>query len=108
MFINSIDFNVEVIIMNSRKEIKNNIINMSSETLIDYIFELNKKANSKRFGLIWEEQPEDIDNLMKKNIPYLIFDEKRSIINKSLNNNLLVEADNYQFLKISLQLNNHH
>ena len=49
MFINSIDFNVEVIIMNSRKEIKNNIINMSSETLIDYIFELNKKANSKRF-----------------------------------------------------------
>lgn len=92
--------------MNSRKEIKNNIINMSSETLIDYIFELNKKANSKRFGLIWEEQPEDIDNLMKKNIPYLIFDEKRSIINKSLNNNLLVEADNYQFLKILKQTHN--
>lgn len=92
--------------MNSKKEIENNIENMTKENLIDYIFELNKKANSKRFGLIWEEQPEDIANLMEKNIPYLIFDESKSIINKSLNNNLLVEADNYQFLKILKQTHN--
>ncbi len=93
----------EEVFMNSKKEIENNIANMSKENLIDLIFDLNKKANSKRFGLIWEDQPEDIANLMEKNIPYLIFDKSRSIINKSINNNILVESDNYQFLKILKQ-----
>lgn len=87
----------------SKKEIEKTISNLSKSELVEFIFDLNKKANSKKFGLIWEEQPEDIASLMEKNIPYLVFDETRSIINKSINNNLLVEADNYEFLKILKQ-----
>ena len=66
----------------SKKEIETKILSLSKSELIDYIFELNKKANSKKFGLIWEEQPEDVAYLMEKNIPYLVYDETRSIINK--------------------------
>ena len=87
----------------SKTEIKENISLLTNDNLVDYIYSLYQKANSKKFGLLWEDQPEDIALLMEKNIPFLIFDEKRSIINKSLNNNLLVEADNYEFLKILKQ-----
>lgn len=89
--------------MNTKKEIEKSISSISKVDLVNYIFELKKKVDSKKFGLLWEEQPEDIAILMENNIPYLIFDESRSIINKSINNNLLVEADNYQFLKILKQ-----
>ena len=89
--------------MNNKKEIEKTISSISKEDLVNYVFELKKKADSKKFGLLWEEQPEDIAILMEHNIPYLVFDESRSIINKSINNNLLVEADNYQFLKILKQ-----
>ena len=89
--------------MNTKKEIEKTISSISKVDLVNYIFELKKKVDSKKFGLLWEEQPEDIAILMENNIPYLIFDESRSIINKSINNNLLVEADNYQFLKILKQ-----
>lgn len=87
----------------NKKEIENNLNNMSKKEVVNLISELYEKTKKTTVGLVWEDQPEDIAELMEKSIPYLEFDEKRSIIGKSINNNLLVEADNYELLKILKQ-----
>ena len=76
---------------------------MTKKEVVDLISELYEKAKPKRVGLVWEEQPEDIAKLMENNIPYLELEKDKSIIGKSINNNLLIEADNYELLKILKQ-----
>lgn len=87
----------------TKHEIEKNIDNMTKKEVVDLISELYEKAKPKRVGLVWEEQPEDIAKLMENNIPYLELEKDKSIIGKSINNNLLIEADNYELLKILKQ-----
>ena len=37
--------------MNNKKEIEKTISSISKEDLVNYVFELKKKADSKKFGL---------------------------------------------------------
>ena len=59
------------------------------------------RANSSRIklGLVWEDNPEEIVEISKRNLPYLLKDEKKSFTSKNqVKHNLLLEGDNYQSL----------
>jgi adenine-specific DNA-methyltransferase len=69
---------------------------LSKDELIEML-----RANSSRlkFGLVWENNPEEIVEFSRKNLPYLVKDEKKSFTFKNhREHNLLIEGDNYQSL----------
>lgn len=77
--------------------------NFSAENLLNEISELKKEITQlksrKRYGLIWEEKPEQVAELCKEQLP--VFKEE---INKEILNdynepvNILIEGDNYHAL----------
>ena len=73
-----------------------NFDELSKEELIKEIERLHRE---KRYGLIWEDKPENVDELMKTNYPVLSSMKERDIItdNSSINN-LLIEGDNLHSL----------
>lgn len=69
---------------------------LSKNELIEIV-----RTNSSRlkFGLVWEDNPEEIVEFSKKNLPYLLKDEEKSFAFKNQeSHNLLIEGDNYQSL----------
>ena len=61
--------------------------------------EIESELIAKKYGLIWEEHNEDIENIMLKN--FLVFNEviEKEINNSnSLENNFLLEGDNLHCL----------
>ena len=75
---------------------KDNLNNKNKDELIEIIKKIRKE---KRYGLVWEDIPEDkVDNL-KKNHSVLINNQKFNLINNSdINHNLLIEGDNLDAL----------
>jgi adenine-specific DNA-methyltransferase len=72
--------------------------------LLAYISELEleiKKLKDKKYGLIWENKPEDVVLQCKENIPILREVKNRKIVSdNSTPNNLLIEGDNYHSLSV--------
>jgi adenine-specific DNA-methyltransferase len=69
---------------------------LSKNELIEIV-----RTNTSRlkFGLVWEDNLEEIVEFSKKNIPYLLKDETKSFTFKNQEaHNLLIEGDNYQSL----------
>src|SRR5690349_11386750 len=62
--------------------------------------ELKRLKRDKKYGLIWEEKPEEIVLDGQKYIPILKENRKRKISNDSNDNNLLIEGDNYHSLSV--------
>jgi adenine-specific DNA-methyltransferase len=59
------------------------------------------RANKSRLklGLVWEDNPEEIVEFSKENLPYLVRDEDKSFkSNKKKEHNVLLEGDNFQSL----------
>lgn len=75
----------------SEKELKKEIGDLKSE--------LKRLKKDRKYGLIWEEKPEDIVVDGQKNIPVLKQVKNKKVI-KSNNEvfNLLIEGDNYHAL----------
>ena len=77
---------------------------MSKDDLINYIKSLNEEKSGK-LGLIWDREkvPEDIVLKCNKKIPVLKNISEKNIItsnNKSNDNNLLIEGDNFHSLSV--------
>ena len=69
---------------------------LSREELVEMVHSYSLRT---KFGLVWEDNPEEIVEFSKKNLPYLVFDEKKSFSSKKrLERNILLEGDNYQSL----------
>ena len=69
---------------------------LSKEELIEM---LRASSSRTKFGLVWEDNPEEIVEFSKKHLPYLVKDEKKSFASKTkTENNILLEGDNYQSL----------
>ena len=67
----------------------------------DLIAYLKKLHREKKYGLIWEEKPEKVDELMVDNYPVLSNITDRDIIcNTDRGCNLLIEGDNLHSLYI--------
>ncbi len=66
------------------------------------IKELKLKISSleknKPYGLVWEEKNENVDNVIKSNLPIFKELENKSITSNHENNNILINGENYYAL----------
>ena len=61
--------------------------------------EIENALREKKYGLVWEEHSEAVDDMLKENIPVLIEDpERRLCKDESLPWNFIIEGDNLQSL----------
>lgn len=69
---------------------------LSREELVEMVHSHSLRT---KFGLVWEDNPEEIVEFSKKNLPYPVRDEKKSFTRKNRpERNILLEGDNYQSL----------
>jgi adenine-specific DNA-methyltransferase len=80
----------------------NNYENLPKEELIKEIERLKKELkNKKKYGLVWEEKPEEVIEMCKHKLPILKEDKEKEIItDKEKPINLLIEGDNYHALSV--------
>ena len=77
------------------KEINNDDENIRAIT------EIENTLNEKKYGLVWEEHSEKVDEMLEHNIPIFVEDEKRKIVvDKEKGYNFLLEGDNLHSLKL--------
>jgi adenine-specific DNA-methyltransferase len=70
----------------------------SKEELAEEIIRLKKR---KKYGLVWEDKPEDVVEQCKKDLPVLEEVKKKEIItDPDKPTNLLIEGDNYHALSV--------
>ena len=67
--------------------------NENSNELITYLGQLEDELIKKRFGLVFEEHKEEVDELLETNIPVLVEDKNYSV-NKGGLLNFIIEGDN--------------
>ncbi len=73
----------------------------SSRTKEQLVQEVERLRNRKKYGLIWEDKPEDVVLQCQENIPVLKEIKNRKIVsNDSLPTNILIEGDNYHSLSV--------
>ncbi len=81
-----------------------NKLQLHEKELLARISELEleiKKLKDKKYGLIWEDKPEDVVLQCKENIPILREVKNRKIVSdNSAPSNLLIEGDNYHSLSV--------
>jgi adenine-specific DNA-methyltransferase len=82
-------------------KIKNNQ-NSSQEKLLAEIERLKKELKKrKKYGLVWEEKPEEVVEMCKEKLPVLKEVKNKEIItDKDKPVNLLIEGDNYHALSV--------
>ncbi|PIR77179.1 MAG: site-specific DNA-methyltransferase, partial [Candidatus Magasanikbacteria bacterium CG10_big_fil_rev_8_21_14_0_10_38_6] len=83
---------------------------LSEKVLLKKIEELEKELKKikkqKKYGLVWEDKPEQIVEDCKRNVPILRLKEKKKGINpvvmtdESKDENILIEGDNYHALSV--------
>lgn len=91
------------ILINKIKEIKQFIASSpqdeNTSTLLSYISDIEKDIKSKKYGLIFEEHKEAIDEILENNTPVLS-EEKDLFINNGGQMNFLIEGDNLASLQL--------
>lgn len=61
--------------------------------------EIENYLNEKKFGLVWEEHTEQVDEMLESNIPVFTEDKARRVLEKNnLPYNFILEGDNLQSL----------
>lgn len=71
----------------------------SDDASIQAFNEIENHIRDKKYGLVWEEHSEEVDDLLKENIPILTADpERRLCKDESLPWNFIIEGDNLQAL----------
>jgi adenine-specific DNA-methyltransferase len=67
----------------------------------DLIKELKKFKNRKKYGIVWEDKPEDVVKLCKEKLPVLKEIKQKEIFTDKKNPmNVLIEGDNYHALSV--------
>jgi adenine-specific DNA-methyltransferase len=78
---------------------KNNDYQNWSKT--DLIKEIGRLKKRKKYGLVWEDKPEDVVELCKEKLPVVKEVKNKEIItDKNKPVNLLIEGDNYHSLSV--------
>ena len=71
----------------------------SDDASIQAFNEIENHIRDKKYGLVWEEHSEEVDDLLKENIPILTADSERRLCkDASLPWNFIIEGDNLQAL----------
>src|SRR3989344_7146751 len=72
--------------------------NWSKEELVR---ELKKVEKRKKYGIVWEDKPEQVALLCKEKLPVLIEEKSKEIVtDKEKPNHILIEGDNYHALSV--------
>ena len=82
-----------------RKFIEKTNRDENSTNLLRYLNEIAKDVKGKKYGLVFEEHREAIDEKLESHIPVLVEEEKLSIDNGG-EQNFLIEGDNLAALKL--------
>ena len=65
------------------------------------ITEIENALNEKKYGLVWEEHSEKVDEMLEHNIPIFVEEEERKVTaNENEAYNFLLEGDNLHSLKL--------
>jgi adenine-specific DNA-methyltransferase len=85
-----------------KEEIHNLIGNIDSKTSLDELqSDLERLKNYKKYGLVWENKPEAIEDKLKTHIPILKKVEDKTIHNDDKSPaNILIKGDNYHALQV--------
>jgi len=74
------------------------IDDMTKEELVALVKEVKKR---KKYGLVWEDKPEDVVEQCKKELPVLEESKDKAIQkDEGLPTNLIIEGDNYHSLSV--------
>ena len=74
------------------------IEDMTKEELVDLVKAVKRR---KKYGLVWEDKPEDVVEQCKKELPILEeVTDKKINLTKALQTNLLIEGDNFHALSV--------
>ena len=82
-----------------RKFIEKSSRDENSTNLLRYLSEIAKDVKGKKYGLVFEEHREAIDEKLETHIPVLVEDKERFIDNGG-EQNFLIEGDNLAALKL--------
>lgn len=69
----------------------------NTEKLLVYLSNIEKDIDGKKYGLVFEEHREAVDELLENNVPVLIEDESLKIDNGG-QQNVLIEGEIWQAL----------
>lgn len=74
--------------------------NKDDEKVLKAINEIEKEINNKKYGLVWEEHEEEVDRMLKDNIPVFCEQKDKEIKESDDGYNFLLEGDNLHSLKL--------
>ena len=79
--------------------IEKNADEKNASQLLSYLGDLSREVNGKKYGLVFEEHHEKIDELLEENAPIFI-EEKKLFVDNGGELNFLLEGDNLASLKL--------
>jgi len=79
--------------------IERNAEDKNASQLLGYLGELSREVNGKKYGLVFEEHREKIDELLDENAP-VFTEEKKLFVDNGGKLNFLLEGDNLASLKL--------
>ncbi|NCA96355.1 MAG: site-specific DNA-methyltransferase, partial [Methanomicrobia archaeon] len=75
--------------------------NRHDEKILQSIAEIENELNEKKYGLVWEEHSEQVDEMMVDNVPIFLEDKSREIATAGDDSyNFLIEGDNLHSLNL--------
>ncbi|WP_285827274.1 site-specific DNA-methyltransferase [Bacteroides acidifaciens] len=84
----------------NKKELYNKILQLDGLTNEEKSELLGLLRKQKKYGLVWEDKPEDVEERLRKELPVLVEDASKAIISTEIDapNHILIEGDNLEAL----------
>lgn len=84
----------------NKKELYNKILQLYGLTNEEKSELLGLLRKQKKYGLVWEDKPEDVEERLREELPVLIEDASKAIISDDADapNHILIEGDNLEAL----------
>ncbi|WP_419089381.1 site-specific DNA-methyltransferase [Phocaeicola sp.] len=84
----------------NKKELYNKILQLDGLTNEEKSELLGLLRKQKKYGLVWEDKPEDVEERLREDLPVLIEDPDKAIISDDADapNHILIEGDNLEAL----------
>lgn len=84
----------------NKKELYNKILQLDGLTNEEKSELLGLLRKQKKYGLVWEDKPEDVEERLRDELPVLIEETSKAIISTDADapNHLLIEGDNLEAL----------
>lgn len=84
----------------NKKELYNKILQLDGLTNEEKSELLGLLRKQKKYGLVWEDKPEDVEERLREELPVLVEDTAKALISTEADapNHILIEGDNLEAL----------